>query len=394
MNKISSKHIIITCFIVLISIFIASCGTPTRIENNTNNQNYLHQTNNEVVNNSDGSKNITLTSIPSVEPTDMSTPTPKSTSTPSPSPSPIQVLPESAIWTDETHQYVWFGSYPQTQIKDDDLTEEIINASYDSVGNAFIDSIKYKRIREEDLPRVYYQEYDVDNLFHRNNSDYFDWMVNDYAYFIYEPIKWRVLCDEGDRLFLLADSSIDVQPYNASQDDISWNTCTLRSWLNGYDDLNNASGIDYSVPGTNFISTAFSEKECTYIIETENENIALFRPDEQNSIEKIFLLSSNDVVKTQYGFNESRSVWYEASGRVAYNTEYAMIMGGGLFERDGLFQSIWWLRSLSNPNEEDGISAVTISLNGEFGASIVSNPFYSVRPALYLQLQQSDELQR
>ena len=208
-----------------------------------------------------------------------------------------------------------------------------------------------------------YQEYDVDNLFHRYNSDYFDWMVNDYAYFIYEPIKWRVLCDEGDRLFLLADSSIDVQPYNASQDDISWNTCTLRSWLNGYDHLNNAPGIDYSVPGTNFISTAFSEKERTYIIETKNENIALFRPDEQNSIERIFLLSSNDVVKTKYGFSENGSYNYDAekTGRVAYNTNYALIKGGALFGVTGHYESIWWLRSMGNPNEEDGISAVNIS---------------------------------
>ena len=45
--------------------------------------------------------------------------------------------------TDTTDwSYVWFGSYPQTEVTGDALTTAIMGASYDSNGDAWVDGIK------------------------------------------------------------------------------------------------------------------------------------------------------------------------------------------------------------------------------------------------------------
>ena len=74
-----------------------------------------------------------------------------------------------------------------------------------------------------------------------------------------EPIKWRVLKVDGNDAFLLADKGLDVKPWHESGDGVDWETCTLRSWLNGYKSSMNKNGIDYS--NDNFMDTAFTAEE-------------------------------------------------------------------------------------------------------------------------------------
>lgn len=49
-----------------------------------------------------------------------------------------------------------------------------------------------------------------------------------------EPIKWYVLERENGKAFLLCKNAIDCRSYNDTDGDpdLSWETCTLRSWLN------------------------------------------------------------------------------------------------------------------------------------------------------------------
>ena len=48
------------------------------------------------------------------------------------------------------------------------------------------------------------------------------------------PIKWRVLSVKDDDAFLVADKNLNCQNYNDIGVDVTWETCTVRSWLNGY----------------------------------------------------------------------------------------------------------------------------------------------------------------
>ncbi|MDD5948738.1 MAG: DUF6273 domain-containing protein, partial [Lachnospiraceae bacterium] len=71
-----------------------------------------------------------------------------------------------------------------------------------------------------------------------------------------EPIKWRVLSVNGNDAFLVADQNLDGQQYNTTNTDTTWETCTMRSWLNGYDSSSNTNGVDFS--SDNFIDRAFT----------------------------------------------------------------------------------------------------------------------------------------
>ena len=47
-----------------------------------------------------------------------------------------------------------------------------------------------------------------------------------------EPIEWRVLSVNGEEALLLADKGMDCKHYNEKSEDVTWETCTLRTWLN------------------------------------------------------------------------------------------------------------------------------------------------------------------
>ncbi len=59
-----------------------------------------------------------------------------------------------------------------------------------------------------------------------------------------EDIEWIVLAREDDRVLVISRYALDCQRYNASYDSVTWETCTLRKWLNG-----------------TFMEAAFSESE-------------------------------------------------------------------------------------------------------------------------------------
>ena len=206
-----------------------------------------------------------------------------------------------------TYDCVWFGSYPQTEIVDQastsgvygkawaestdyeenpSLYSELQNASgWDSNGDIEISGTKYRRIESWDA------------TIHTNTSssvNFYHWSSTvTYHYFRYEPIKWRILNVSDTKTFLLADKALDDQRYNTSQVDITWNTSTIRSWLNGYGSWVNSYGTDYT--SKNFINSAFNSSERSVIESTHLDNKTTGPYSENyggdNTTDKIFLLS-------------------------------------------------------------------------------------------------------
>lgn len=79
-----------------------------------------------------------------------------------------------------------------------------------------------------------------------------------------DPIKWRVLSNENNQLFLLADQNLDVFQYHVDVEDITWEGSTMRSWLNGYDasqNIGGTAGIDYSTDS--FLAARFQMRRRT-----------------------------------------------------------------------------------------------------------------------------------
>ena len=184
-----------------------------------------------------------------------------------------------------------------------------------------------------------------------------------------EPIKWRVLSVKGDDAFLLADKNLDCQPYNTEWKDVTWETCTLRNWLNN-----------------DFYNTAFSAAEKSAIKTTlvvNEDNPEYGTEGGNNTNDKLYLLSLREVMTPSYGFPSDLDA---SKTRETKHTEYTKEQGAWTSESEEYrTNGWWWLRSPG----ADSIYASDVGTNGyidNYGGLGVAHTNYAVRPALHLNL--------
>ena len=205
-----------------------------------------------------------------------------------------------------TWSYVYFGSYPQTEVIGDALTEGIIGADYNSNGDAWVNGTKYRRISDYDS----------------------DFEKNVYRYFKWERIKWRVLENNGSMLFVVADQGLDCKDYNEADTSITWENCTLRTWLNG-----------------TFYNTAFSSSEQDAIVQqtvVNDDNPKYGTAGGNNTQDNVYLLSIEEVTNPEYGFCEDYGV--DSASRWMQPSDYTHAMRHGDYT-DEEYGCWWWLRS-------------------------------------------------
>ena len=134
-----------------------------------------------------------------------------------------------------------------------------------------------------------------------------------------EPIEWQVLAVEEDRILVISKYGLDAKPYNTARTDVTWESCSLRAWLN-----------------EEFYSSAFSAAEQGRIVQVTLEN-----PDNgtygtvggSDTNDRIFLLS----------IDEAEQYLGSATARQCRATAYAKANGAGVNANNGY--SWWWLRS-------------------------------------------------
>ncbi len=163
-----------------------------------------------------------------------------------------------------------------------------------------------------------------------------------------EPITWRILQRNADRLLVIAEKGLDCKPYNADRISINWAGCTLRRWLN-----------------SEFYDKAFNEQERKYILQTSIVNDAGPKTEDY-----IFLLS----------VGEARSLIANESELCAKPTEYAVKNGAHSYDDC----CCWWLRSRGI----GGDSAACVApdgLAGDLGLGVNSDNV-AVRPALSVHI--------
>ena len=219
--------------------------------------------------------------------------------------------------TDTTDwDYVYFGSYPQTEInRNTSLTDEIRDADYDEYGDAWVNGTKYRRISKDDTV----SEKEFGNV--------------DYRYFKWERIKWKVLENDGSTLFVAADKGLDCKIYHDLYESVTWETSTLREWLN-----------------REFYGTAFSSREQGAIVRQtiankDNFIFNLNTPGGNDTEDTIFLLSMEEVLNPVYGFCEE---WMTFSGsRRIKASDYSYRRGT---EVTGDSTCTCWLRSPGSSN--------------------------------------------
>ena len=170
-----------------------------------------------------------------------------------------------------------------------------------------------------------------------------------------EAIEWVALAKEGDKILLVSRYALDCQPYSTSRTSVTWEDCTLRSWLNGP-----------------FLSTAFTEDEQTLIDEarvTNADNGKYSTPGGNPTVDKVFLLSIDEAEK-----------YFSSDGdRVCTATAHAKDQGVSACSNDACS---WWLRS---PGSVSDYAAYVIS-DGRIYAygRNVDTDYHAVRPALWV----------
>lgn len=191
------------------------------------------------------------------------------------------------------------------------------------------------------------------------------------------PIVWRVLTVENGKALLLSEKILDSKPYSRVLKNGTWETCTLRAWLNN-----------------GFYNLAFSADEKSRIQTTRvgnDDKPEAVTTGGNDTDDKVFLLSYNESISSKYGFSSDRSKFDTA--RWARGTEYAKKNGLWVSENsEFLGNSYWWLRSSKTTQHKIGVVFFFGAINilpddTQNGTNI------GVRPAIWISLTEIEQKQ-
>ena len=207
-----------------------------------------------------------------------------------------------------------------------------------------------------------------------------------------EPIEWEILDSNENGTLLISRYILDVQPYDDEGDDVGWEECSLRKWLNG-----------------DFINSAFTKNEqdlinITNIVNSDDPWIYCNRRATQD---KIFCLSLFEIKKYyDYKIAPNKCIYYASQKLIVSPTFYAIDQGiyhrslsseeyyeydytsrysytTDCIEKEG---GEWWLRTPSR-----GVPfpmACIIHTDGTFGEDtdrVLDDEEIGVRPAMYIE---------
>ncbi len=188
------------------------------------------------------------------------------------------------------------------------------------------------------------------------------------------PIEWLVLDYDAanNRALLISRYGLDAKPYNEKWVDITWEKCTLRTWLN-----------------RDFLNAAFSQAEQSAILLTNVDNSKSQGYSKwstnggNNTQDRIFLLSYAEANKyLGVTYDNSKNTKSRVSP-TAYTLKQGAYTSSGNKTADGSAAGWWWLRS---PGSRQGDAAYVLP-DGSLLSRDVSYDYAVVRPALWINLE-------
>ena len=176
-----------------------------------------------------------------------------------------------------------------------------------------------------------------------------------------EPIEWLVLDRDGDRALLLSKYALDYQSfmpfYEPVTEPYTWESCSLRRWLNG-----------------TFLNAAFSADEQQRLLTTTviTSPGSLHRENGPVTTEdRVFLLSNTEVYA--YFANEAATA--------AEYTAYALSENPWAGNSTAPGAAAWWLRTTDGSDHPDGVYA-----GGRVGEGTRAYEGEYVRPAIWVTM--------
>ena len=268
---------------------------------------------------------------------------------------PTIEVADAEIYEIDGIKYVNYGSYPQTHVGDGVLIEALNELTETN------DRGYYEYEGKE------YAKVDVTLYLHISDGTAIEDSVTEW--FIVQPIVWRIISENSDGSYqvyseYLLDSTnfynweytrnidgVDIYPNN-------YKYSNVRAWLNGYDD----NVRNYTNKG--FYDLAFKDSEQIAIITKEVDNSASTTNSStnkylsENTFDKIYLLSYQDLNNSNYGFTDAES-------RKAKVTDYAKATGAYWnTSSQNKDCGYYWLRS---PSDDGSIFEYSVFSNGSVG---------------------------
>ena len=180
-----------------------------------------------------------------------------------------------------------------------------------------------------------------------------------------EAIEWEVLAVDGSNVLLISRYGLDGQDYHTSGKDVTWETSTLREWLN-----------------QSFYNAAFSVEEQALIAEStiNPDKHPEYDTDPGNATQdKVFILS----------MSEAKEYMPNNSNRLCWPTEYARQRGAFASKAKDSYETGacgWWLRT---PGMEQNRAVYTMCGGSFFTSGIDGNTNSmapAVRPVIWISL--------
>ena len=164
---------------------------------------------------------------------------------------------------------------------------------------------------------------------------------------------------QGGHALIISKYALDCQPFHDTMEDVTWEECSLRTWLN-----------------ESFISTAFSASErelIPYTTSSPDSNHDFDTDPGYVSIDRIFLLSAIDA----------EHYFPKMEDRTCLATEYAY--ENGAFDDPNSDYCVWWLRT---PGKDSTRATAVFNYGEIYTYGIEVNDYdNAIRPAIWVEIE-------
>ncbi len=163
-----------------------------------------------------------------------------------------------------------------------------------------------------------------------------------------EPLEWRVLSEEDNRVLLITAEVIDEVCYNDVWEVTTWENCSLRAWLN-----------------STFKEDAFAQEQIQSIVSADHTD-----EDGNYTSDQVFILNSSEL----------RQYFSSDSDRTASATDYAQAQGVYEYTNGNCW---YWIGDAgADPHYARYVNCEGAVL--EYGMLVFNNSF-GVRPAMWVE---------
>ena len=182
-----------------------------------------------------------------------------------------------------------------------------------------------------------------------------------------EAIEWLVLDVRGGKAFVISKNALDAKAYDEEDVNVTWETCTLRKWLNN-----------------DFYNSAFTSSEKSRIrtttVVTEHYYTSNDTTVDINTNDKVFLLSSDEAER--YFTSDSARMCEPTAYAKAKGVEYESDTESSVYGNCS-----WLLRTLSNAGVIfERYVALVVYRSGDVDEGQDVRTIDAVRPAMWISV--------